>query len=106
VTENARLRALRSWVQVSPAAARGACRFEFGEPEESFVLAFDGNRWSVDRPDRAADVSVRTSPRALAEFVAEPPARRRLPSPQIQLSGTPDRIADVRGVFGVATTRA
>jgi DNA-binding HxlR family transcriptional regulator len=78
---------------------RCAWRFRLDEPEESFVLAFDGSRWSVADPRRAADVDVQTSPHALAEFVTQAPGRRRLPSAQIRLDGAPDRLDDLRNVF-------
>ena len=82
-----------------PAGAR-AWRFEFRDPESSFSLAFDGERWSLDSTDRSPDVVVSTSPRALAEFVTRPPAKRRLPTPEIGLSGRANRVAELIRTLG------
>jgi DNA-binding HxlR family transcriptional regulator len=82
-----------------PRGAR-AWLFEFRDPESSFVLAFDGERWSLDGTDRSPDVVVSTSPRALAEFVTRPPAKRRLPTRDIRLSGAEDRVAELVETFG------
>jgi DNA-binding HxlR family transcriptional regulator len=75
-------------------------RFEFGEPEDSFTLAFDGERWSVDGVDRPPDVVVTTTPRAWAEFVTRPTARRRLPSREIRVSGAAARVDELVEVLG------
>jgi DNA-binding HxlR family transcriptional regulator len=79
---------------------RRTWRFEFGESEGSFVLRFDGKRWSLAGGDRSPDVVVSTTPRAWAEFVTTPPPKRRLPSPEIRLSGPADRVAELVQVFG------
>jgi DNA-binding HxlR family transcriptional regulator len=79
-----------------------AWRFEFGAPEGSFVLAFDGQRWSLDGGDRPPDVVVSTTPRAWAELVTGPLAKRRLPTREIRLSGAADRIAELVETFGAA----
>jgi DNA-binding HxlR family transcriptional regulator len=84
---------------------RSAWRFVFEEPEEAFVLAFDGNRWAVEDPGRAADVEVQASPRALAAFVTQPPAKRRLPSREIRLTGAPERVDDLLEVFRARPAR-
>jgi DNA-binding HxlR family transcriptional regulator len=79
---------------------RRAWRFEFGDPSGSFDLAFDGKRWSLDAADHAPDAVVSTTPRAWAEFVTRPPARRRLPSREIRLSGGEDRVAELVETLG------
>jgi DNA-binding HxlR family transcriptional regulator len=81
-------------------------RFEFTEPEKSFDLSFDGHRWSVDGAGRAPDVVVSTTARALAELVTTPPAKRRLPSREIQLEGAPDRVAELVGTLGPTAARS
>ena len=83
-------------------ARRRAWRFEFVEADASFVLTFDGKRWSVDEGDRRPDVVVRTSSRALADFVTRPIGKRRLPSREIRLSGDDDRVAELIETFGAA----
>jgi DNA-binding HxlR family transcriptional regulator len=70
-----------------------AWRFEFDDSDDSFVLAFDGERWSVDG-DRRPDVVVSTTSRAWAEFVTLPLPERRLPSAEIRLSGSARRVAE------------
>lgn len=77
-----------------------AWHFEFTDPEASFTLAFDGKRWSLDADGRRPHVVVSTTPRAWAEFVTQSRGRRRLPSPEIRVSGAEDRVADFVAVFG------
>jgi DNA-binding HxlR family transcriptional regulator len=87
----------------APQTARSrAWRFEFGDAEGAFDVAFDGKRWSLDGADRAPDVVVSTTPRAWAEFVTRPPARRQLPSRAIRLSGAKDRVAELVETLGAA----
>lgn len=91
LNERARLRRSRTW------------RFEFAEPQRSFDLVFDGARWSLDGADRAPDVVVSTTARALAELVTTPPAKRRLPSREIRLEGASDRVAELVATLGGPT---
>jgi DNA-binding HxlR family transcriptional regulator len=79
-----------------------AWRFEFGPGESSFAVVFDGERWSLADADRPPDVVVRTTPRAWADFVTRPPARRRLPTREIGISGAPDRVAELIQTLGAA----
>jgi DNA-binding HxlR family transcriptional regulator len=79
-----------------------AWRFEFGIHERSFAIAFDGERWSLADPDRRPDVVIHTTPRAWADFVTRPPARRQLPTRVIGVSGTPDRVAELIETLGAA----
>jgi hypothetical protein len=79
---------------------RRVWRFEFSEPKRSFTLAFDGERWSLAEDGRRPDVVVDTTARALAGFVTQPPARRRLPSRDIRLSGEAPHVAELVDVFG------
>jgi DNA-binding HxlR family transcriptional regulator len=86
-------------------AARRLWRFEFSEPQSSFALAFDGKRWSLTDADHRADVVVSTTPRAWADFVTRPPAKRRLPSREIRLSGASVRVAELIDLFAAAPAR-
>jgi DNA-binding HxlR family transcriptional regulator len=79
---------------------RRTWRFEFGDEEGSFDLAFDGNRWSLDGAEHAPDAVVSTTPRAWAQFITRPPARRRLPTREIRLNGPADRVAELVETFG------
>jgi DNA-binding HxlR family transcriptional regulator len=84
----------------APKTARSrAWRFEFGDAERSFDVAFDGKRWSL-AGDQDPDVVVRTTPRAWAEFVTRSPAKRRLPTRGIRLSGAADRVDELVKTFG------
>ena len=74
-------------------------RFDFSDPQRSFPLAFDGERWSLAANGRRPDVVIDTTARAWADFVTQPPARRRLPSRDIRLSGDPDRVAELADLF-------
>lgn len=77
-----------------------AWRFEFDDGEPSFDVAFDGQRWSLADDGGSADVLVRTTPRAFARFITRPPARRRLPTRDIHLSGAPAPIAELIETLG------
>jgi DNA-binding HxlR family transcriptional regulator len=79
---------------------RRTWRFEFDDSDGSFALAFDGKRWSLANADLAPDVVVSTTPRAWAEFVTRAPASRRLPSPQIRLTGRAEAISELVEVLG------
>jgi DNA-binding HxlR family transcriptional regulator len=81
---------------------RRTWHFEFGNPDASFALAFDGKRWSLADADLAPDVVVSTTPRAWADFVTRPAASRRLPSPEIRLTGAADRVAELVDAVGAA----
>jgi DNA-binding HxlR family transcriptional regulator len=70
-------------------------RFEFAPGESSFAVAFDGERWSLADAYRPPDVVIHTTPRAWADLVTRPAARRRLPTRAIRMSGAPDRIAEL-----------
>ena len=74
-------------------------RFDFSDPPRSFTLAFDGERWSLAANGRRPDVVIDTTARAWADFVMQPPLRRRLPSRDIRLSGDPDRVAELADLF-------
>jgi DNA-binding HxlR family transcriptional regulator len=80
-------------------------RFDFRDPESSYALAFDGKRWSLDENGSVPDVVVRTTPRTLAEFVTSPPARRRLRSREIQVSGDAERVSELVDIFQAAPAR-
>src|SRR5919198_10450 len=71
-------------------AGRRLWRFDFTEPQSSFALAYDGKRWSVAENGERTDVVVSATPRAWADFVTRPPAKRRLPSREIRLTGDDD----------------
>jgi DNA-binding HxlR family transcriptional regulator len=82
-------------------SGRRAWRFEFGD-DAPFVVAFDGERWSLADADLAADVVVSTTPRSWAEFVTQPRGSRRLPSPEIRLSGEGRAVAELVELLGGA----
>jgi DNA-binding HxlR family transcriptional regulator len=79
-------------------------RFEFDD-EQSFELAFDGERWSLSDRNGPPDVVVDTTARALAHFVTRPPEKRRLPTRDIALEGEEDRIAELVGTFRATPER-
>jgi DNA-binding HxlR family transcriptional regulator len=81
---------------------RRTWRFEFGDPDVSFALRFDGERWAFADADLAPDVVVSTTPRVWAEFVTRPLASRRLPSHEIRLAGAEDRVAEFVEAVGAA----
>jgi hypothetical protein len=81
-------------------------RFQFSDPQRSFTLAFDGERWLLAADGHRPDVEIDTTTRAWADFVTRPRTERRLPSREIALSGDPDRVAELADVFrGAGTER-
>jgi DNA-binding HxlR family transcriptional regulator len=84
---------------------RRVWRFEFPDQDGSFGLLFDGDRWSVGNGDGPADVVVTTTPRALAEFITRPLAKRRLPSREVGLSGSDDHVHELVDAFGAERAR-
>ena len=79
-----------------------AWRFEFGPGERAFAVAFDGERWSLADAGNPPDAVIHTTPRAWADFVTRPRARRRLPTREIGVSGAPDRVAELIETLGAA----
>jgi len=82
-----------------PPRPRAWC-FEFGPGEHPLAVAFDGERWSLANAETPTDAVIRTTPRAWADFVTRPPARRRLPTREIAVSGAPDRVAELIQTLG------
>jgi DNA-binding HxlR family transcriptional regulator len=80
-------------------SGRRLWRVDFGEPEGSFGLAFDGERWSRVAEARRPDVVVRTTARDWADFIAQPPGARRIAGGGIELEGEPERVDELLRVF-------
>jgi DNA-binding HxlR family transcriptional regulator len=81
-------------------------RFEFTDPDKTFDLTFDGERWSLDGADREPDVVVGTTAAALAELVTTPPPKRKLPSSDIRVEGPPARVAEFVATLGPTAARS
>jgi DNA-binding HxlR family transcriptional regulator len=79
-------------------------RFEFDD-EQSFELAFDGERWSLTDRNGPPDVVVEATARALADFVTRSPEKRRLLTREIELVGRADRVAELVETFRAAPER-
>jgi hypothetical protein len=60
----------------------------------------------VSAEDDDADVVVSTTGRALADFVTRPPAKRRLPTREIRLSGSAERVAEFVRTFRAEPARS
>jgi DNA-binding HxlR family transcriptional regulator len=89
--------------EVAPKPSRHrAWRFEFRDVDASFMLAFDGKRWSLADARLAPDVVVSATPRAWAELVTQGRGSRRLPSPEIRLSGDGEAVAELVELLGAA----
>lgn len=78
-------------------------RLELDDSKGGFTLAFDGERWSPADAHPAPDVVIRTTSRAWADFVTRPPARRRLPTREIRVSGAADRVAELGETLGAVS---
>jgi DNA-binding HxlR family transcriptional regulator len=81
-------------------------RLDFGDSEGSFAVAFDGREWALDDADQPANVVVSTTPRAWAEFVTRPLAKRRLPTREIRLRGSTERVSDLVRTLGAEPVAA
>jgi DNA-binding HxlR family transcriptional regulator len=88
--------------EVAPKPPRpSAWRFELGG--SGYVLTFDGERWSLADSGRPPDVVVTTTPDAWARFLTQRPEQRRLPTPEIRVSGAPKRVAELIATFRAAS---
>ena len=80
-----------------------AWRFEFDDSEDAFTLAFDGKRWALTDAGPSADVVISTTARAWADFITRPSPRRRLPTRDIRVSGSDDRVAELAETLGAVS---
>src|SRR5206468_10237106 len=71
----------------------------FGE-ERSYTIRFDGERWSRQRGEAAADVVVETSPERWVKFLAADRTGRRRWLEDSRAKGTPRRIEELVSAFG------
>ena len=74
--------------------------------DRAYVLRFDGERWSRQRGEAAADVTVTTSPEEWVGFLgADRDARRRWLR-KASAVGAPDRLDELASAFGPGTPEA
>jgi DNA-binding HxlR family transcriptional regulator len=71
-----------------------------------YVLRFDGERWSRQRGEAAADVTVTTSPEEWVGFLAADRDARRRWLRNARADGAPDRIDELASAFGPGTPKA
>jgi alkanesulfonate monooxygenase SsuD/methylene tetrahydromethanopterin reductase-like flavin-dependent oxidoreductase (luciferase family) len=92
-------------VDPSPSAS---CRAEAlrADPLRRVAQLDEDRRHGLDERGRPADEDDSCGVgRAWAEFVTRSPARRRLPTGEISLSGEPDRVAELIETFAAAGAR-
>ncbi len=66
----------------------------------SYTIRFDGERWSRQRGEAAADVVVETSPEGWVRFLAADRDARRRWLDESRVKGTPERIEELASAFG------
>jgi DNA-binding HxlR family transcriptional regulator len=68
--------------------------------DRSYTIRFDGERWSRQRGEAAADVAVETSPEGWVRFLAADRDGRRRWLDESAAKGTPERIDELASAFG------
>ncbi len=68
--------------------------------DRSYTIRFDGERWSRQRGEAAADVVVETSPEGWVTFLAADRDARRRWLDGSRAEGTPERIEELASAFG------
>jgi hypothetical protein len=74
--------------------------------DRTYVLRFDGERWSRQRGEAAADVTVTTSPEERVAFLAADHDARGRWLRNARAVGAPDRIDELASAFGPGTPKA
>jgi DNA-binding HxlR family transcriptional regulator len=72
--------------------------------DRSYTLRFDGQRWSRQRGEAAADVVVETSPEGWVRFLAADRVGRRRWLDRAQVKGTRQRLQELASAFGPRDT--
>ncbi|HXA98846.1 MAG TPA: helix-turn-helix domain-containing protein [Candidatus Dormibacteraeota bacterium] len=67
--------------------------------DQSYTIRFDGERWSRQRGEAAADVVVETSPDGWVRFLAAGRDGRRRWLDESRAQGTPERIEELAAAF-------
>src|SRR5262249_55910066 len=80
-------------------AGPAAWALRFGE-DRAYTIRFDGERWSRQRAETAADVVIETSPERWAKFLAADRDRRRRWLAEQGAKGTRKRIEELVSAFG------
>ena len=70
--------------------------------DRSYTIRFDGARWSRQRGDASADVSVQTSPAEWVTFLSADVEGRRRWLRKRRATGTRQRLDELATAFGVA----
>ena len=70
------------------------------ESDRSYTLRFDGQRWSRERGEAAADVIVETSPEGWVRFLAADHQGRRRWLDKARVKGTRQRLGELASAFG------
>ena len=73
----------------------------FGD-DRTYTVRFDGERWSRERGEVAADVVVETSPERWVRFLAADRNGRRRWLDKSRITGTPKRVEELAAAFGSA----
>ena len=74
--------------------------------DRTYMLRFDGERWSRERGEAAADVTVTTSFEEWVGFLAADRDARRRWLLSAKADGAPDRIDELASAFGPGTPKA
>ena len=67
--------------------------------DRSYTIRFDGEHWSRQRGEAAADVVVETSPDGWVRFLAADREGRRRWLDEVRIGGTPERIEELASAF-------
>jgi hypothetical protein len=81
------------------AARRVAWAIRF-EDDRSYTIRFDGTRWSRQRGEASADVTVQTSPAEWVKFLSADVEGRRRWLRERRATGTRQRLDELAAAFG------
>lgn len=75
-------------------------------PDRAHAIRYDGERWSVQRGEAAADVTVEATAEDWVVFVTSRPRERRKQVGTLRITGLPEQVAEFLGSFGVPAPAA
>ena len=76
--------------------------FSIKFPQGAYILSFTNDEWTgVPGEASDADITISTTPEAMATFITVPRAERKDIFESMQVTGEAERIIEFRGIFGV-----
>jgi DNA-binding HxlR family transcriptional regulator len=70
------------------------------DPGQDYAVRFDGEAWSLERGGSSADVTITVSPERWVELLAARADERGDLARELQIEGSPERVAEFRALLG------